>query len=230
MNGMKRLLENAAFELIPMKTTLEKAQILPLGTTVSITASPVETYPVGAALVPELPAAVDDSPRLLVAGALADLVEDQFRALFDQHPEGGTDQGLGHGKPDMLGVRVETVEVRLVQQLVSLHDHQSIRVIGLKQVGQRQRPPVQVGKLALADSHLRWLAETADRALAGNHYHVQWRPGIAEGPPVERMHPVVAHGDLGLRRRRKPAHRHDRLVGRQQDRHKGKPCKQLLAY
>jgi methylenetetrahydrofolate reductase (NADPH) len=42
MNGMKRLLENAAFELIPMKTTLEKAQILPVRTTVSITASPVK--------------------------------------------------------------------------------------------------------------------------------------------------------------------------------------------
>ncbi|MDH3249290.1 MAG: methylenetetrahydrofolate reductase [Acidimicrobiia bacterium] len=42
MNGMSRLLENAAFELIPMKTTLEKAQTLPTGTTVSITASPVK--------------------------------------------------------------------------------------------------------------------------------------------------------------------------------------------
>lgn len=42
MNGMSRLLENTAFELIPMKTTLEKAQTLPTGTTVSITASPVK--------------------------------------------------------------------------------------------------------------------------------------------------------------------------------------------
>ena len=42
MNGMQRLLENTVFELIPMKTTLEKAQSLPAGTTVSITASPVK--------------------------------------------------------------------------------------------------------------------------------------------------------------------------------------------
>jgi light-independent protochlorophyllide reductase subunit N len=36
-----------------------------------------------AALVPELPAATDAAPRLLVAGALPDIVEDQFRRLFD---------------------------------------------------------------------------------------------------------------------------------------------------
>ncbi len=42
MDGMKRLLENAAFELIPMKATLEKARALPAGTTVTITASPVK--------------------------------------------------------------------------------------------------------------------------------------------------------------------------------------------
>ena len=42
MNGMERLLEKTTFELIPMKTTLEKAQILPPGTAVSITASPVK--------------------------------------------------------------------------------------------------------------------------------------------------------------------------------------------
>ncbi|MGQ0672653.1 MAG: ferredoxin:protochlorophyllide reductase (ATP-dependent) subunit N [Hyphomicrobium sp.] len=38
-----------------------------------------------AALVPELPQAEENAPRsLLVAGALADIVEDQFRRLFDQ--------------------------------------------------------------------------------------------------------------------------------------------------
>lgn len=42
MNGMEQLLENSAFELIPMKTTLEKAQALPPGAKVSITASPVK--------------------------------------------------------------------------------------------------------------------------------------------------------------------------------------------
>ena len=42
MDGMSRLLSNSAFELIPMKTTLEKAQTLPLGTKVSITASPAK--------------------------------------------------------------------------------------------------------------------------------------------------------------------------------------------
>lgn len=42
MNGMGRLLENSIFELIPMKTTLEKAQILPAGTKVSVTASPAK--------------------------------------------------------------------------------------------------------------------------------------------------------------------------------------------
>ncbi len=36
-----------------------------------------------AALVPELPQTADDRPHLLVVGALADLVEDQFRRLFD---------------------------------------------------------------------------------------------------------------------------------------------------
>jgi light-independent protochlorophyllide reductase subunit N len=35
-----------------------------------------------AALVPELPAATSDEPALLVVGALADIVEDQFRRLF----------------------------------------------------------------------------------------------------------------------------------------------------
>jgi Nitrogenase molybdenum-iron protein, alpha and beta chains len=35
-----------------------------------------------AALVPEMPEAPDSAPRLLVAGTLADIVEDQFRRLF----------------------------------------------------------------------------------------------------------------------------------------------------
>ncbi|NMJ40644.1 ferredoxin:protochlorophyllide reductase (ATP-dependent) subunit N [Roseomonas sp. JC162] len=35
-----------------------------------------------AALVPELPAARDDAPALMVVGALAEVVEDQFRRLF----------------------------------------------------------------------------------------------------------------------------------------------------
>lgn len=42
MTGLKRLLDNSVFELIPMKTTLEKAQILPAGTKVSVTASPAK--------------------------------------------------------------------------------------------------------------------------------------------------------------------------------------------
>jgi light-independent protochlorophyllide reductase subunit N len=36
-----------------------------------------------AALVPEMPEAPDGEPRLLVVGTLADVVEDQFRRLFD---------------------------------------------------------------------------------------------------------------------------------------------------
>jgi light-independent protochlorophyllide reductase subunit N len=36
-----------------------------------------------AALVPELPATSDPAPSLVVVGALADVVEDQFRGLFD---------------------------------------------------------------------------------------------------------------------------------------------------
>jgi light-independent protochlorophyllide reductase subunit N len=36
-----------------------------------------------AALVPECPDATDTTPRLLIAGTLADVVEDQFRRLFD---------------------------------------------------------------------------------------------------------------------------------------------------
>ncbi len=35
-------------------------------------------------LVPHLPAAPDDAPSLLVVGTLADVVEDQFRRLFDE--------------------------------------------------------------------------------------------------------------------------------------------------
>lgn len=34
-------------------------------------------------LVPEMPAATDDAPSLIVAGALADVVEDQFHRIFD---------------------------------------------------------------------------------------------------------------------------------------------------
>jgi light-independent protochlorophyllide reductase subunit N len=52
-----------------------------------------------AALVPELPAAADDSPRLLVVGALADLVEDQFRSLLEQ---------MGIGPVDFLPPRRST--------------------------------------------------------------------------------------------------------------------------
>ncbi|HSJ26601.1 MAG TPA: methylenetetrahydrofolate reductase [Acidimicrobiia bacterium] len=39
-NGRRRLLENATFEVIPMKSTAEKARDLPAGATVSVTASP----------------------------------------------------------------------------------------------------------------------------------------------------------------------------------------------
>ncbi len=42
MNGLKRLLDNSSFELIPMKTTFEKAGALPAGTRVSVTASPAK--------------------------------------------------------------------------------------------------------------------------------------------------------------------------------------------
>jgi len=35
-------------------------------------------------LVPHLPAAADDTPSLMVVGTLADVVEDQFRRLFDE--------------------------------------------------------------------------------------------------------------------------------------------------
>lgn len=40
--GMKRLLENSIFELIPMKATFERAQTMPSGTKVSVTASPAK--------------------------------------------------------------------------------------------------------------------------------------------------------------------------------------------
>lgn len=40
--GMRRLIDGAVFEVIPMKHALEKASVLPAGTAVSITASPVK--------------------------------------------------------------------------------------------------------------------------------------------------------------------------------------------
>ncbi len=49
-----------------------------------------------AALVPELPAATDAAPRLLVVGALADVVEDQLRRTFE---------ALGLGPVDVLPPR-----------------------------------------------------------------------------------------------------------------------------
>ncbi|MEE4172809.1 MAG: ferredoxin:protochlorophyllide reductase (ATP-dependent) subunit N [Xanthomonadales bacterium] len=50
-----------------------------------------------AALAPQLPALANEEPeRLMVVGALADIVEDQFRALFD---------GLGVGPVDFLPAR-----------------------------------------------------------------------------------------------------------------------------
>lgn len=42
MNGLEQLLDNSVFELIPMKNTLERAGVLPPGTRVSVTASPVK--------------------------------------------------------------------------------------------------------------------------------------------------------------------------------------------
>ena len=52
-----------------------------------------------ASLVPELPAAVDEAPSLLVVGALADVVEEQFRGIFD---------GLGISRVDFLPPRRST--------------------------------------------------------------------------------------------------------------------------
>lgn len=52
-----------------------------------------------AALVPEMPVSESEQPSLLVVGALADVVEDQFRQLFDQ---------LGIGPVDFLPPRKST--------------------------------------------------------------------------------------------------------------------------
>lgn len=41
--GLRRVLENAKFELIPLKNVLDQARHLPSGSTVSVTASPVKT-------------------------------------------------------------------------------------------------------------------------------------------------------------------------------------------
>ena len=41
--GLRRVLENAKFELIPLKNVLDQARYLPPGSTVSVTASPVKT-------------------------------------------------------------------------------------------------------------------------------------------------------------------------------------------
>lgn len=38
--GLRRLLDDPKFEMIPMKNTVERAQLLPVGTSVSVTASP----------------------------------------------------------------------------------------------------------------------------------------------------------------------------------------------
>jgi methylenetetrahydrofolate reductase (NADPH) len=54
MNGVKLLLDNSAFELIPTKTTFEKAHLLPSGTRVSVTASPVKGMAATVELTEEL--------------------------------------------------------------------------------------------------------------------------------------------------------------------------------
>lgn len=41
--GLRRVLEHAKFELIPLKNVLDQARYLPAGSTVSVTASPVKT-------------------------------------------------------------------------------------------------------------------------------------------------------------------------------------------
>lgn len=52
--GLERLLDRSIFELIPMKATLERAQAIPSGTKVSVTASPAKGMAATIELVEEL--------------------------------------------------------------------------------------------------------------------------------------------------------------------------------
>lgn len=91
-NGLRTLLDNSGFELIPMKSTADKALALPAGTTVSITASPAkgmsatvdlteEFVEMGLDVIPHLSARLMKS-RAELAGILARLEEIGTRQVF----------------------------------------------------------------------------------------------------------------------------------------------------
>lgn len=91
-NGLRTLLDNSGFELIPMKSTADKALALPSGTTVSVTASPAkgmsatidlteEFAGMGLDVIPHLSARLTKS-RAELRGILARLEEIGTRQAF----------------------------------------------------------------------------------------------------------------------------------------------------
>lgn len=91
-NGLRTLLDNSGFELIPMKSTADKARALPSGTTVSVTASPAkgmsatvdlteEFVEMGLDVLPHLSARLTKS-REELRGILARLEEIGTRQVF----------------------------------------------------------------------------------------------------------------------------------------------------
>lgn len=90
--GLRTLLDNSGFELIPMKSTADKAMALPAGTTVSVTASPAkgmsatvelteEFVEMGLDVIPHLSARLTKS-RAELRGILARLEEIGTRQVF----------------------------------------------------------------------------------------------------------------------------------------------------
>lgn len=91
-SGLRTLLDNSGFELIPMKSTADKALALPAGTTVSVTASPAkgmsatvelteEFVEMGLDVIPHLSARLTKS-RAELRGILARLEEIGTREVF----------------------------------------------------------------------------------------------------------------------------------------------------
>ena len=91
-NGLRTLLDNSGFELIPMKSTADKALALPSGTTVSVTASPAKGMSatvdlteqfvgMGLDVIPHMSARLTKS-RAELRGILARLEEIGTRQVF----------------------------------------------------------------------------------------------------------------------------------------------------
>lgn len=91
-SGLRTLLDNSGFELIPMKSVADKALALPAGTTVSVTASPAkgmsatvelteEFVDMGLDVIPHLSARLTKS-RAELRGILARLEEVGTRRVF----------------------------------------------------------------------------------------------------------------------------------------------------